>query len=103
MTSRDRKLLTEYGSKGYLMDAFVDGNMYQLKIIDPTTGRDLLHWRFENECAGDGESKQVHELFKQLFILLARNFDNNGECLRKAGLRSNCDNGFLSVPKLASG
>ena len=103
MTSRDRKLLTKHGSKGYLMDAFVDGNTYQLKIIDPITGKDLLHWRFENECAGDGESKQVHELSKQLFILLARNFDSNSECLLSAGLRSNCDNDFLSLPKLASG
>ena len=85
------------------MDAFVDGNTHQLKIIDPITGKDLLHWRFENECASDGESKQVHELFKQLFILLARNFDNNGECLLKEGLRSKSDNDFLSVPKLASG
>ena len=103
MTSRDRKLLTKHGSKGYLMDAFVDGNTYQLKIIDPITGKDLLHWRFENECAGDGESKQVHELSKQLFILLARNFDSNSECLLSAGLWSNCDNDFLSLPKLASG
>ena len=78
-------------------------NTYQLKIIDPITGKDLLHWRFENECAGDGESKQVHELSKQLFILLARNFDSNSECLLSAGLRSNCDNDFLSLPKLASG
>ncbi len=85
------------------MDAFVDGNIHQLKIIDPVTGKDLLHWRFENECASDGESKQVHELFKQLFILLARNFDNNGECLLTEGSRSNSDNDFLSVPKLASG
>ncbi len=85
------------------MDAFVDGNIHELKIIDPATGKDLLHWRYENECVGDGESKQVHELFKQLFILLAKNFDNNSECPLKAGLRSNRDNDFLSLPKLASG
>ncbi len=103
MTLRDRKLLTRHGSKGYLMDAFVDGNIHELKIIDPATGKDLLHWRYENDCANDGESKQVHELFKQLFILLARNFDNNGECLLKEGSRSNSENDFLSVPKLASG
>ncbi len=103
MTSRDRKLLTKHGSKGYLMDAFVDGNIHQLKTIDPSTGKDLLHWRFENECASDGERKQVHKLFKQLFLLLTRYFDNNGECLLKAGVRSNCDNNFLSVPKLVIG
>ena len=51
------------------MDAFVDGNTHQLKIIDPITGKDLLHWRFENECAGDGESKQVHELLSSYLYI----------------------------------
>ncbi len=100
MISRDRTLLTRHESHGYLLDAYVDGTIHKLKIIEPITGKDLISWRFENECASDGEKKQVHELFKQLFLLITRDFDNISESGSRAKFWCDCDNDFLSLPNL---